>query len=169
MVKPYKLNGFERVLIAEVPRAQNRWKQVHLNAAIVNQFFDQSAGETRTITTRRVESDGEISSVKERKIVYSASNGNVKLELDFGEKVADYPSPASGRAPLIVVVEESAGRYRFRTLMPDDDGYPEVLSFLLSSGSTGRGKARRITSLRALEGAWPESMLVGQGWVSEDT
>jgi hypothetical protein len=155
---PDLLTGTELCLVAEVPGAGPRWKQVHFNKDIARQFFSLEPGMDRSITLERVSTAGRVSERTSRKLVIPESNRNSRIEFSFGA-VTEYPS-GLGR-PLVVVVESGYLTYRYRTLMPGDPGYDEVIGLLAAGPSIGKGVRRRIVTLDELETYWPGAALRG--------
>jgi hypothetical protein len=156
---PDLLTGTELCLVAEVPGAGSRWKQVHFNLDVARRFFSLEPGVNRLISLERISPDGRIVKRTSRHLVIPDSNRNSRIEFSFGD-VIDYP-PGPGR-PLVIVVESGYLTYRYRTLMPGDTGYEAVNNLLSAGPSTGRGLRRRIVTLDELEIYWPDSALRGK-------
>lgn len=155
---PDLLTGTELCLVAEVPGAGNRWKQVHFNLEIARQFFNLEPGMNRSITLERISPAGRVLERSSRQLVIPDSNRNARIEFSFGP-VTQYPHQPD--RPLLVVVEGGFLRYRYRTLMPGDSGYENVLSVLAAGPAIGRGVRRRIITLDELEVYWPGAALRG--------
>jgi hypothetical protein len=94
------LTGAELVLCALVPKAKDRWQQVHINRAIAEQFFFLKTGDTRSAVFERVDDQGILTQPKTRKLVYSKRNKNYKIEFDFSP-VKTYPTTG---IPILLVV-----------------------------------------------------------------
>lgn len=155
---PDLLTGTEYCLVAEVPGAGNRWKQVHFNLDIARQFFNLEPGMDRSVTLERISATGRVAERTSRQLVIPESNRNSRIEFSFGA-VTDYPTGPN--RPLVVVVESGYLTYRYRTLMPNDSGYDGVSSLLAAGPSIGRGVRRRIVPLDELEAYWPQAALRG--------
>lgn len=155
---PDLLTGTELCLVAEVPGAGNRWKQVHFNLDIARQFFNLEPGMNRSITLERISPAGRILERTSRQLVIPESNRNSRIEFSFGS-VTDYPPPPN--RPLLVVVEGGYLTYRYRTLLPGDSGYESLLNLLAAGPSIGKGLRRRIVTLDELEAYWPGAALRG--------
>src|ERR1700722_8565288 len=93
------LTGSEYVLVAEVPKASDRWHQVHFNVDVGKEFFRVSAGETYTLALEWVDNQGRTRSQTTRPLVFSEHNRNYRVEFDFD--VEDYPT---GDRPLLLVL-----------------------------------------------------------------
>jgi hypothetical protein len=155
---PDLLTGTEMCLVAEVPKAGDRWRQVHFNKDIVRQFFNLEPGMDRSITIEQISAAGRVAGRKARQLVFPESNRNSRIELFFGPR-AEYPLPP--HRPLVAVVEAEYLTYRYRTLMPGDAGYESVLRLLTAGPSIGKGVRRRIVTLDELEAYWPQAALRG--------
>lgn len=156
---PDLLTGTEMCLLAEVPKAGNRWQQVHFNKDIARRFFNLEPGMDRSITLERISASGQVENRSSRQLVMPDSNRNSRIEFFFGSHLR-YPDPPTIR-PLVVVVESSHLTYRYRTFMPADSGYDNILDLLMAGPSIGRGVRRRIVTLDELESYWPQTALRG--------
>jgi hypothetical protein len=155
---PDLLTGTETCLIAEVPAAGERWQQVHLNKDVARQFFTLEPGGGKSITLERISSSGQVLERSSRALVFPESNRNSRIEFFFGANLA---YPALPDRPLVVVVEARHLEYRYRTLMPTDDGYASVQALLAAGPSIGKGVRRRLVTLDELEAFWPSASLRG--------
>lgn len=155
---PDLLTGTETCLIAEVPAAGGRWQQVHLNKDVARQFFTLEPGGDRSITLERISSSGQVIERSARSLVFPESNRNSRIEFFFGANLSYPPLPDR---PLVVVVEAGHLVYRYRTLMPSDDGYEGVQALLAAGPSIGKGVRRRLVTLDELEAFWPLARLRG--------
>lgn len=149
------LIGSEYVLIAQVPKAGNRWHQVHLNAAICQRFFRIAEGEDKVVRLERVDRKGVLQVALERPLVFSHRNRNYKIEFDFGD-VADYPQVG---VPLLVILELDVRSFRYQLLLPGDQGHEEMLHLNEALAPVGRGLRRVITTLDEVELRWPSCRL----------
>lgn len=148
------VDGSELVLIAQVPKAGDRWKQVHFNADLVDQFFALGPGH-QAVRLQKVDAKGRALEPVTRALVLSEVNKNPKFELDFG-KVAEYPQTGP---PLVLLLEVDLRNYRYVTLLPGEPGYDEMADLLASLSSIGRGVHRSTTTLDEIELRWPECPL----------
>jgi hypothetical protein len=155
---PSRLTGDESALVAEVPGAGGRWKQVHFNVDVMRRFFHLGDNNVTSVTLERIDSAGTIRSRTSRQLVFSGANSNSKLEFDFGA----LPYPSNGSRPILVVVEASYLSFRYRLLMPGDAGHTQSASLLNAGPSVGRGVRRRIVTLDDVESYWPNINLRGQ-------
>lgn len=159
---PDLLTGTEVALIGQVGKAGDglpRWQQVHFNQEVSRQFFNLEPGDDRSITLEKISPTGRVAERVSKKLVFSESNKNPKIEFHFGSRYMPYP--ADPLRPLLVVVESAYLTYRYRTLMPDDSGHGAVEQLLFAGPSLGRGLYRRIVTLDEVEAAWPQAALRG--------
>lgn len=143
------LSGSELVLVAQVPKS--RWGQVQFNLEVGPRFFRVAPGRTLTVSLERVSANGTIGTEVSRRLVFSSSNRNYKLEFDFGE-VEGYPEDGP---PLLLVLELDVRRFRYFTLVPGDPGYAPVMALNQALPRVGRGHRRVVTTLDEVELRWP--------------
>jgi hypothetical protein len=150
------VTGTEPVLVAQVPKAGDRWRQVHFNMDVGRRFFRVEEGEGKTVSVERIGAAGQVLGSDTRRLVLGV-NRNYRLEFDFNpaEKY-----PPNGR-PLIVLVEVGLRRFRYLTLMPDEPGHQEMLRVSEELASIGGGLPRVITTLDEIELRWPACPLRG--------
>lgn len=151
------LTGSELVLVAEVPKAGGRWKQVHFNMAVSEQFFRLAEGEGKTVRLEKVDRFGDVVLESDRPLVFSERNKNSKIEFDFSP-IRDYPEAG---APLLIVLEIGLRHFRYLLLLPGDAGYKEMRDLNSAKPSVGRGARRIITNLDEVELRWPGCPLRG--------
>lgn len=147
------LDGSELVLVAQVPKAGNRWHQVHLNVEVVRRFFRLDAV-SLDATFERVARDGTYRGSIMNRVVYSNRNKNYKIEFDLSD-APSYPN----EPPILLILEIALRRFRFMLLMPDDAGFREVKRLNESLAPVGRGHRRVITTLAEVEMRWPDCPL----------
>jgi hypothetical protein len=149
------LAGSELVLVAQVPRASDRWHQTHFNKDVTKKFFRVSKAGKKTLTLERVDGEGRLQEQVTRPLVLSDVNVNSKIELDYGRKEGRRPDYPKAGPPIVVILELDTRTFRYQTLMPGNDGYAEMLEMTDNLPSIGRGKPRVITSLDEVELRWP--------------
>ena len=144
------LSGSELVLLAEVPRAGDRWHQVHFNRDVAEQFFRLTPGDERLVTLERIGSDGKIAHRTSRPLVYSEANANSKIEFELG--TPNYPDDG---VPLLLLLEIEVRHVRFVLLLPGQTGFSEMEALNRSGTKVGRGLHRSITTLDEVLLRWP--------------
>ena len=143
----------EHVLVAQIPKAGNRWSQVHYSATIIQNYFQLAAG--AHVFLREHNS----SLVENPPVVFSAANKNFKIELGAARRAGAYPR--MGR-PVVVFRRESSryGRHRYVFLMPGSSGHTQMTT-LATTTFTGRANqvSRVIVPIGLVFGAWPNCPL----------
>ncbi len=149
--------GFERVLVAQVPRAGNRWAQVHFNAEVIGDYFRLRRFETERVYLTHVLEDARRDEIEVRRCVFSAeSNRNHKIEIGAAN---DLPYPQDGR-PLLVFRERRLRTCDYMLLMPGERGYGPLLDLSNRLPSPGKGLPRPVTDLVELGRAWSDCPLL---------
>lgn len=146
------------VLVAEIPKSGNRWKQVNFDIDTFVNFFGASKTVARNAYFFQVQADGSVGHQEVRPAVTVASQ-NYRFELDAALGKA-YPN---GGRPIGVFVRVAARTFTYILLMPDDPAHGQVLS-LLDNVNPNPGKKMRRIVFPAVEvrNVWPESPLWNQ-------
>ena len=148
----------DRVLIAQAPRAGNRWSQIHFNADVVKSYFRVSDLANQRVYLTPVLSDGARSNTEVRPCILSSANKNHKIE--FGEaKGKAYPELGQGR-PVLVLRERQVRVFDYMLLFPGFDGHMELIGLTDTLPRVGNGLPRVMTDLDRLEQAWAECPLL---------
>jgi HKD family nuclease len=147
---------FDRILISEVPKAGDRWAQVHFNAAVVSTYFRITNLKTQRVYLTRVKATGDRGDEEVRPCVYAVSNKNHKIEIAAAKGLV---YPPSGH-PILVFRERQVRCFDYMLLMPRDKGYTEIKTLMGILPKVGRGFNRVITDIKKLEGAWPSCPLL---------
>ena len=141
----------DRVLVAEMPGAGGRWSQAHLNAAVIQEYFRVTDLATQRTYLTHVDAGGIRGEEKVRRIIYSRSNKNYKVEISAA-KGKDYPTAGH---PMLIFRERQVRCFDYVLLMPGDPGYAETVALSQALSRLGRGFRRSITDLPTLARAWP--------------
>lgn len=154
---PVALDASE-VLVAEIPKSGDRWKQVNFDIGTFINFFGASKTVARNAYFFHVQADGTVAHQEVRPAVTVASQ-NYRFELDAasGKK---YPNV--GR-PIGVFVRVAARTFTYMLLMPDDPAHQQIL-LLISNINPHPGKKMRRIIFPAAEvrKVWPASPLWNQ-------
>lgn len=144
-----------RVLVAEIPKAKNRWKQANFDLATFEGFFGAKLGTLSTIQLQHVGSDGTLSAVEITPSVEVKSR-NFRFELQAASGLR-YPS--DGR-PIAVFVQQPSGVFLYRLVMPNDVDHASLVSFLSAKWRGRADRMRRVlTTVQELQEYWPASPL----------
>lgn len=146
----------DRVLVAEVPKASARWKQINFDKASFQNYFGATpggAGGTYRILLKNVDSTGMLGATETRPSVSVASH-NWRFEISAASGL---PYPAGGNRPYVIFTEASTRSFLYELIMPEDLRYPEVDDFVSAwkraNGATGI--ARFITDVNDIRPSTP--------------
>lgn len=150
------LGGPSRFLIARVPKAGNRWHQVHFNVPVIDQFFRVRPNTTQRVYLMECKQDGTLANEEVRPCVYSDANKNLKIEIASHHGEA-YPDAGP---PIAVYRELHARSFAYMLLMPGDPGYDAMFELTETGTRIGPGAPRVITDRDDIRNAWPTSPLI---------
>ncbi|NJO00071.1 MAG: hypothetical protein HC875_41140 [Anaerolineales bacterium] len=139
------------VLVAQVPKAGGRWRQIHYNKEVVDKFFRIEPQSSQRVQLFEVRSDGTIDEAEIRPLVYSIANKNYKIEVSARHGEA-YPK---NTPPVIVLKKIGTRQFNYVLLMPGDDGYAEMLNLTKSRPKLGKGHPRILTTFSEVKLDWP--------------
>ena len=150
------LAGASRFLVARVPKAGNRWHQVHFNVPVIEGFFRVRPNTTQRVYLRECKQDGTLGDEEWRPCVYSDANKNLKIEIasHHGEPYPD------GGPPIAVYRELHARSFAYMLLMPGDPGYDAMFELTETRTTVGPGARRVIIDHEDIRDAWPTSPLI---------
>ena len=149
------------VLIAEIPKAGNRWKQANFSQYIFEEFFGAKKGDNSyKIKLTNIKKDGTLGEVTERQSVTVKSN-NYRFELRCEETNLPYPEGAD--RPIGIFVKEDANNYMYQVLMPTEDCYKKIKDYLYLETKDKRGRTdqmrRHIADVEAIHALYPELII----------
>lgn len=143
------------VLVAEIPKSGNRWKQVNFDIGTFTNFFGASTKVARNAYFFHVRTDGTVGPQEVRPAVTVASR-NYRFEL---EAASGKIYPSNGR-PIGVFVRIAARTFTYMLLMPNDAAYGPVLALLNNVNAHPGNNMRRIVfPAFEVRNAWPTSPL----------
>lgn len=122
------INPQSPVLIAEIPKSGNRWKQANFDKDSFEHFFGATCGENGEyrILLKSVKHDGSMCETEIRPSV-SVSSKNYRFELDAANGL-DYPEGSN--RPIVIFAKVSCRDFIYELLMPGEENYEEVMSFM---------------------------------------
>jgi HKD family nuclease len=142
-------------LIGYVPKAGGRWTQLHLNHAVLPDFFRIPAVSGEPILLTHVAANGARGATETRQVVLSDTNQNVKVELGAAHGMNYIPRP------IVLFKRAEARRFEYMLLMPGHSGHAELSQLLAAApDSLGRGLTRVIRPSTAIQNAWPACPLL---------
>ena len=146
----------DRFLVAQVPRAGDRWHQIHFNREVIEDFFRVQHGTAQRVFLVECRQDGTFAEQEIRPCVYSDANRNLRIEI-ASHRGEIYPDAGS---PIAVFRELQVRSFAYMLLMPGDPGHNEMRMLTDELQSVGHGVPRTITDTANIRGFWPESPLI---------
>lgn len=152
----WSVSPTDRVLVAEVPKASARWKQINFDKTSFQDFFGATAGGvagTYRILLKNVDLAGTLGVTETRPSVSVASH-NWRFEI---AAASGMPYPTGGNRPYVIFSEVSTRSFIYELILPGDPRYPEVDNFVNAwkkiNGVTGI--ARIITTVGEIKTSTP--------------
>ena len=127
------------VLIAEIPRAGNRWNQANFDLDTFRSFFQLQAKRNQSVLLFPVSEDGTVGEAEFRQSV-SVVSQNYRIEVGLA---ANQPYPSQGR-PIGVFLRVGVRAFRYRLVMPGSTEHSTLKSLLDSNWKGARRNVRRI-------------------------
>ncbi len=140
------------VLIAEVPKSGDRWKQVNFNVGTYQNFFGVTLGTDKDVEFRQVLEDGSLGEPEQRHAV-SVKSKNYRFEVGAA---ANLPYPEEGH-PIVVFQRVTDQLFYYVLLMPSDEAHKILQDFLDTNYAAGKDKRRVVITLTALKSIWPDA------------
>jgi hypothetical protein len=151
------------VLIAEIPKSSDRWKQANFDLDNYENFFGANKdAANRLVVFRHVNADGTKADYERERPPVAVKSQNYRFELAAAAGLP-YPDDAEGR-PIGVFVRMVGRTFFYRLLMPDDSQYQIVRRILerLAGPEHRAGRMmRERTTVAELRRQWPTSPLWG--------
>jgi hypothetical protein len=140
------------VLIAEVPKSGDRWKQVNFDIATYQNYFGVTLGSGKDVEFRQVRDDGSLGPAEHRHAV-AVKSQNYRFEVGAA---ANLPYPAKGH-PILVFLQISDQLFFYVLLMPGEQNHTLIQKYLDDNYASSRSKRRVTLTLSALRKAWPDA------------
>lgn len=124
----WTINKDSAVLIAEIPKSGNRWKQANFDKGTFEHYFGATCGENGEyrILLKNVNDDGTMDETEIRPSV-SVSSQNYRFEL---EAASDLDYPDGNERPIAIFAKVSRRDFIYMLLMPEHPNYGEVMTFI---------------------------------------
>jgi hypothetical protein len=142
------------ILIAEVPRSGNRWKQVNFDVKTYQEFFGVTLGSTKDVLFYHVNDDGSLGAPEERHAVAVQSH-NYRFEVGAANGLA---YPAAGH-PIVIFEKITESTFNYVLLMPGQPAHTLIQDFLDDNYAQSNGKRRVTITAGVLQEVWPECPL----------
>lgn len=146
----------DRFLVAHVPRAGDRWHQVHFNREVIERFFRVRHGTTQRVYLVECRQNGTFAEQEVRPCVYSGANMNLKIEIASHH---GFPYPDNG-PPIAVYRELQVRSFAYMLLMPGEPGYDAMMALTENLEAVGLGLPRVMADAETISGVWPECPIV---------
>jgi HKD family nuclease len=143
------------VLIAEVPRASDRWNQANFDLDSFVNFF-HADDPRRRLQLWHVSNEGTIAPEPEVRPGVAVRSRNFRVEL---RAAAGLPYPTGGR-PIGLFIATGPRSFLYMLVMPRTSHYPLVSAILGRHSTSPRNQVRRARlSVSELRREWPASPL----------
>jgi hypothetical protein len=113
------------VLIAEVPRSGNRWKQVNFDVQTYQQFFGVTLGSTKVVRFHHVQGDGTLAAGEDRQAVEVKSQ-NYRFEIGAAHGLR---YPTNGH-PIVIFEKITDSTFNYVLLMPEQPEHNLIQKYL---------------------------------------
>lgn len=145
------------VLIAEIPKSGDRWKQANFSQDVFENFFGAKKGDNSyKIKLTNIKKDGSLGEVTERQSV-TVSSDNYRFELLCDE--TNQPYPEGEDRPIGLFVKEDAKNFMYQVLMPSEDSYRKIKDYLYLETKDKKGRKdlmrRHIADVEAIHALYP--------------
>ncbi len=111
-----------KVLIAEIPKSGNRWKQANFDKNTFKQFFGAYIFDSSyRVLLRNIKKDGSLSEIESRQNVTVRSH-NYRFELDAASGL-DYPEKGK---PIGVFIQIATRMFLYHLFMPKDKDHEKL-------------------------------------------
>jgi len=142
------------VLVAEIPRAANRWNQANFHRDDFVNFFGAQQGASRLMVFRHVNANGTMAGYERNRPPVTVRSRNFRFEL---AAAAGLSYPTNGR-PIGVFIRVATRTFFYRLMLPVDPEYATIRSLLQRRAGPPRERMRseRMT-VADLRAEWPTS------------
>jgi hypothetical protein len=139
------------VLIAEVPKSGNRWKQINFDLNTYQNYFGVKLGKPKHVVFYHIQPGGTLGA-PENRVAVDVKSQNYRFEVGAA---AGQAYPTNGN-PIVIFDRIANDTYRYLLLMPSDAEHPVVQNFLNTNFVRKNGQKLRVVIDRAdLKGFWP--------------
>ncbi|MHB1100825.1 MAG: phospholipase D family protein [Burkholderiales bacterium] len=138
------------VLIAEVPKSGDRWKQVNFDIETYQNFFGVTLGTDKDVEFRQVLGNGALGPAEARHGV-AVKSQNYRFEVGAAGGLA---YPTNGH-PILVFEKISDEVFYYVLLMPGEPAHTLVQDYLNANYPASRSKRRAVISMGTLQAFWP--------------
>ena len=131
-----------KVLIAEIPKSGNRWKQANFDKNTFKDFFGAYFFDSSyRVLLRNIKKDGSLSEIESRQNVTVRSH-NYRFELDAASGL-DYPSKDK---PIGLFIQIATRMFLYHLFMPADKDHVKLKNWLKRNWKGKKENIKRITT-----------------------
>lgn len=131
-----------KVLIAEIPKSGNRWKQANFDIKTFKEFFKAYTFDSSyRVLLRNIKKDGSLSEIESRQNVTVRSH-NYRFELDAASGL-DYPEKGK---PIGVFIQIATRMFLYHLFMPKDKGHEKLAIWSKRNWKGKKENIKRITT-----------------------
>lgn len=131
-----------QILVAEIPKSGDRWKQANFDVGTFQNFFGARPGDnSQRILLRSVKDDSMLSSIEIRPSV-SVKSKNYRFELDAATGLL-YPVEGP---PIGIFIQLTTRMFLYHLFMPDHDLYEEIASWMNDNWQGRADRMKRIVA-----------------------
>lgn len=136
----WEFDNNSEVLIAEIPKSGNRWKQANFDIGTFRTFFGATPGDnSQRILLRNVNEDFTLSSIETRPSV-SVISQNYRFELDAASGLL---YPVNGK-PIGIFIKLTTRMFLYHLFMPGQPLYEEINDWLENRWTGRTDRMKRI-------------------------
>ena len=143
------------VLVAEIPRSNNRWAQANFDKTSFEDFFGASIDDSSIrVLFRHVSENNTLGEIESRPSV-AVSSRNYRFELGAAAGL-DYPPKEAGR-PIAVFIKLNTRTFLYTLCMPNLPYYNDLHNFCKSRHTGRKDRVMRIpTKVSIIKAAVPQ-------------
>lgn len=131
-----------KVLVAEIPKSGNRWKQANFDKNTFKEFFGAYVFDSSyRVLLRNIKNDGSLSEIESRQNVTVRSH-NYRFELDAATGL-DYPEKGK---PIGVFIQIATRMFLYHLFMPGFDDHGKLENWLKRNWKGKTENIKRITT-----------------------
>lgn len=149
------------VLMAEIPKSGNRWKQANFSQKVFEDFFEATKGDNSyKIKLTNIKKDGSLGeSIESQSVTVQSKNYRFELRCDE----TNQPYPSGTNRPIGLFVKVGPKDYMYQVLMPSDDAYSKIKNYLYMETAEHKGRKdsmrRYIADVEAIHALYPELIM----------
>ncbi|MFW6029899.1 MAG: hypothetical protein ACOCRO_06550 [Halanaerobiales bacterium] len=150
-IEVWSYDDENEVLVAQIPRSKNRWKQANFDKDSFEHFFDAIIGDSNSrLLLRNITNNGEMEEIEVRPGVTVKSH-NWRIELGAATR-KDYPD--SDR-PTGIFIKVATRMFLYVLAMPEDSYYNEVKDLLDEKVTHNKPIKRYRTNVEEIKNECP--------------